>query len=77
MESNYFTLSQDPCAPTIDVTIEGTLIFGFQVDIGSSVNLIRMKTMEELGLTNMVLTFAILKMANQTRTKHLSQLLRV
>jgi hypothetical protein len=73
--SNYFTSSQDPGAPTIDVTIEGTVIFGFQVDIGSSVSLIRMKTMEELGLTNMLLTSAILKMANQTCTKPLDLLL--
>ena len=76
MEINDVTLSQDPSAPTIDLTIDGTQLVGFQVDI-QVVNLMSMETMKELGLTNMVPTSAILKMANQTRTKPLGQLLQV
>ena len=48
VEVNDVTLSQDPGAPEVDVIIDGILVAGFQVDIGSSVNLMSMETMEEL-----------------------------
>ena len=76
-EVNDMTLSQDPGAPVVDVIIEGVMVVGFQVDTGSSVNLMSMETMEELGLTNMVPTSIILKMADHTRTKPLGQLPQV
>ena len=77
VEVNDVTLNQDPGAPEVDVIIDGILVAGFQVDIGSSVNLMSMETMEELGLTNMVPTSIILKMADHTRTKPLGQLPQV
>ena len=77
VEVNDVTLSQDPGAPAVDVIIDGVLVAGFQVDIGSSVNLMSVETMEELGLTNMVPTSIILKMADHTRTKPLGQLPQV
>ena len=69
VEVNGVTLSQDHGAPAVDVIIDGVIIVGFQVDTGSSVNLMSMETMEELGLTNMVPTSIILKMADHTDTK--------
>ena len=76
-EVNDMTLSQYLGAPVVDVIIEGVMVVGFQVDTGSSVNLMSMETMEELGLTNMVPTSIILKMADHTRTKPLGQLPQV
>ena len=43
-------ISLDPGAPMVDVFIDGTLIEGVQIDSGSSVNLMNVDTMEELGL---------------------------
>ena len=60
-------ISVDPGAPTVDVMIDGALIEGAQVDSGSSVNLMNVDTMEELGLTNMTSTPIILRMADQSR----------
>lgn len=60
MEVNDITSIQDPDAPTIDVKIDGILILGFQVDIGSSVSLMSTETIKELGLTNMVPTSVML-----------------
>ena len=67
VEVNDVTLSQDPGAPAVDVIIDGVMVVVFQVDTGSSVNLLSMETMEELGLTNMVPTSIILKMADVSR----------
>ena len=71
------TLSRDPGALAVDVIIDGVMVVGFQVDTGSSVNLMSLKTIKELRLANMVPTSIILKMAYQTRTKPLGQLLQV
>jgi len=60
------TLSRDPGAPTVDVIIGGALIPGFQIDTGSSVNLMNVETMNELGISNVVSTTIILKMADSS-----------
>jgi hypothetical protein len=64
----------DPGAPIVDVLIDGSLIHGIQVDSGSSVNLMNVDTMEELGLTSMTTTPIILRMADQSRVKPLGML---
>ena len=71
------TLSKDPGAPAVDVIIDGVLIPGFQVDTGSSVNLMSVETLNELGITKMNPTPIILKMADHTRTKPLGELPQV
>jgi len=40
------TLGRDPGAPTVDVIIGGALIPGFQIDTGSSVNLMNVEIMK-------------------------------
>jgi hypothetical protein len=67
-------ISLDPGAPIVDVIIDGSLINGVQVDSGSSVNLMNVDTMEELGLTSMTTTPIILRMADQSRVKPLGML---
>ena len=47
VEVNDVTRSQDPGTPAVDVIIGGVLVAVFQVDTGSSVNLMSMETMEE------------------------------
>jgi hypothetical protein len=64
---NVNDISLDPGAPIVDVIIDGSLIHGVQVDSGSSVNLMNVDTMEELGLTTMTTTPIILRMADQSR----------
>ena len=70
-------ISLDPGAPTIEVMIDGSLIYGVQIDSGSSVNLMNHDTMEELGLTNMTPTPIILRMADQSRVKPLGLLSQI
>jgi hypothetical protein len=70
-------ISLDPGAPTVDVLIDGPLIEGIQIDSGSSVNLMSVKTMEEIGLTNMSTTPIILRMVDQSRVKPLGILNQV
>jgi hypothetical protein len=67
-------ISLDPGAPVVHVIIDGSLINGVQVDSGSSVNLMNVDTMEELGLTSMTTTPIILRMADQSRVKPLGML---
>ena len=64
-------ISIDPSAPTVEVFIDGFLIEGVQIDSGSSVNLMNVDTMEEIGLTIMTTTPIILRMADQSRVKPL------
>ena len=71
------TLSKDPGASAVDVIIDGVLIPGFQVDTWSSVNLMSVETLNELGITKMNPTPIILKMADHTRTKPLGELPQV
>ena len=77
VEVNDITLSQDPIAHVVDVTINNVLIRGLQVDTRSSVDLIIMEIMEELGFSNTILTSIILKMENHTCMKPLGQLSQV
>jgi hypothetical protein len=77
VEVNDVILSQDSGAPAVDVIIDGVTVVGFQVDTRSSVNLMSMETMEELGFTNMNPTSIILKMEKYTHTKPLGQLPQV
>jgi len=57
--------------------IDGSLIYGVQVDSGSSVNLMNFETMEELGFTTMTPTPIILRMADQSRIKPLGMLSQI
>jgi hypothetical protein len=68
---NVHDISLDPSAPTVDVLIDGSLIEGVQIDTGSSVNLMSVETMEEIGLTNMTTTPIILRMVDQSCVKPL------
>jgi hypothetical protein len=46
----------DPGTPTIDVIIGGAIQLGFQIIMGSSVNLMNVKIMNELGIIKVVST---------------------
>ena len=62
-------LNPDPGAPMIDVSIDGVLVPGVQVDGGSSVNLMTAETAETLGLTSISPTALTLRMADHSRVK--------
>ena len=68
-EVHEVSLNPDPGAPTIDVTIDGVMVTGVQVDGGSSVNLMNSETMHGLDMKNLVPTSLILRMADQSRVK--------
>jgi hypothetical protein len=68
------TLKRAPRAPTVDVIIGGALIQGFQIDIGSNVNLMNVEMMNELEISNVVSTTIILKMADSSQVKPLGVL---
>ena len=70
-------ISIDPGAPTVEVFIDGSLIEGVQINSKSSVNLMNVDTMEEIGLTTMTTTPIILRMADQSRVKPLGILKQV
>ena len=70
-------VSMDPRAPTVNGIIDRTFISGVQIDNGLSVNLMNYKTMEELGLTSMIPTPIILRMANQSRVKSMGMLSQI
>lgn len=53
------------------------MVVGFQVDIGSSVNLMNIEKLEELGITNVVPNSIIPSMTDRTKTEPLGQLLQV
>ena len=57
-------ISLDPGAPIVEILVDGPLINGVQVDSGSSINLMNVDTMEELGITTMTTTPIILKIAD-------------
>lgn len=48
VEVNDITLSQDQGEHVVDVIIDEMMVVGFQVDTGSSVNLMSMETMKAL-----------------------------
>ena len=64
-EVHEVAVNLDPGTPMVDVTIRGILIPKAQVDGGSSVNLMTKETMELLGLTGLMPTKILLKMADQ------------
>ena len=66
-EIHEVSLNPDPGAPTIDVSINGVLISGVQVDEGSSVNLMTADTMEKLDLTSLLPIELLLQMANHSK----------
>jgi hypothetical protein len=74
---NVHDISIDPGAPTADVMIDSSLIQGVQIDGGSSINLMNQETMDEIGLTNMISTLIILRMADQSKVKPLGILKQV
>jgi hypothetical protein len=74
---NEVTISPNPGAPMIDVTIDGILIRGVQVDGGSSVNLMNYDTMLSLQLSGLHETRLVLHMAHQSRIKPKGILLKV
>jgi hypothetical protein len=57
---------EDQAAPEIDVQIAGCTIGKVLVDGGSSVNLMTLSTMSDLGLTKIEKTPKVLKMADQS-----------
>lgn len=66
---NEVTLSPDPGTPTVDISIDGLLVSGVQLDGGSSVNLMNMETMLSLQLTGIKGTKLILRRVDQSRVK--------
>ena len=76
-EIHEVSLNPDPGSPTIDVSIDGVLIFGVQVDGGSSVNLMIVDTMEKLGLTSLLPTELLLRMANHSKVLPMGILINV
>lgn len=66
---NEVTLILDHGAPIIDVRIDGIHVFEVQLDGGTSVNLINMKTMLGLQLTGLKETNLTLHMADQSSIK--------
>ena len=64
-EVHEVAINLDPGTPMVDVTIRGILIPKAQVDGGSSVNLMTKEIMELLGLTGLMSTKMLLKMADQ------------
>lgn len=55
-EVHDITLNQYPITLIIDVIIGDALILGFQINTRSSVNLMNVKTMNEMGIANVVST---------------------
>ena len=76
-EIHEVSLNPDPGAPTIDVSIDGVLITGVQVDGGSSVNLMTADTMEKLGLSDLLPTNLLLRMADHSKVLPVGVLVNV
>lgn len=76
-EIKEISLNPDLGAPTIDVSIDGVLVSGVQMDGGSSVNLMNANTMEALGLTDLLPTSVILRMADHSRVKPMGLLRKI
>ena len=66
-EIHEVSLNPDPGAPTIDVSIDGVLITGVQVDGGSSVNLMTTDTMKELEMSDLLPTDLLLRMIDHSK----------
>ena len=76
-EIHEVSLNPNPGAPTIDVSIDGVLISGVQVDGGSSVNLMIVDTMEKLGLTNLLPIELLLRMTDHSKVLPMKVLVNV
>ena len=76
-EIHEVSLNPDPGAPTIHVSIDGVLIIGVQVDGGSSVNLMTANTMEKLGLSDLLPTNLLLRMADHSKVLPMGILVNV
>ena len=76
-EIHEVSLNPDPGAPTIDVSIDGVLIIGVQVDGGSSVNLMTANTMEKLRLSDLLPTDLLLRMADHSKVLPVGVLVNV
>ena len=76
-EIHEVSLNPDLGAPTIDVSIDGVLISTIQVDGGSSVNLMTADIMEKLGLTSLLPTELLLRMANHSKVLPMGVLVNV
>lgn len=76
-EIHEVSLNLDPGAPMVDITIQGMLISSAQVDGGSSVNLMTKETMDLIGLTDLIPTRLLLKMADQHSVRPLGFLKNV
>ena len=61
----------------IDVSIDGVLISGLQVDVGSSVNLMTADTTEKLGSTSLLPTKLLLRMADHSKVLPMDVLVNV
>ena len=72
-EIHEVSLNPDPGAPRID----GILITGVQVDGGSSVNLMTVDTMEKLGLSDLLPTDLLLRMADHSKVLPVGVLVNV
>ena len=76
-EIHEVSLNRDPSASTIDVSIDGVLISGVQIDGGSNVNLIIADTMEKLGLTNLLPMKLLLRMVDHSKVLPMGILVNV
>lgn len=74
VEINDTTISRGLGAPIVDVIIDGIWILGFQDDAWSNVNLMSMETLYRLGITTMVCTSIIQRMASHICTNPLGEL---
>ncbi|KAL3685158.1 hypothetical protein R1sor_003180 [Riccia sorocarpa] len=63
--------------PVVLVTIDGNLIPDCRIDSGSSVNVITLDTMRALGLTNMMPTATVLRMADGRNIRPVGELKNV
>lgn len=50
---NEVAMNPNPCAPTIDILIDGIVVQGVQVDGGLSVNLMNIDTLSSLQFTRL------------------------
>ena len=76
-EIHEVSLNPDLGAATIDVSIDGVLITGVQIDGGSSVNLMTADTMEKLDLSNLLPKELLLRMADHSKVLPMGVLVNV
>ena len=74
---NFHDIFMDFEAPIVFVFIDGFVIQGAQIDSWSSISLMSIETIEEIGLNTMSTTPIILRMIYQSRIKSLGVVRRV